>query len=80
MWFFSDSGMVWYVWDMWYAIMRCILKGFYHASNGPAENWWWSITHSFTLYFLQLFLYTDVIDIKVATDGLGFLFLYFNFF
>ena len=49
MWFFSDLGMVWYVWDMWYAIMRCILKGFYHASNGSAENWSWSFTPSFTL-------------------------------
>ena len=49
MWFFSDSGMVWYVWDMWYTIMRCILKGFDHASNGSAENWSWSFTPSFTL-------------------------------
>ena len=49
MWFFSDSGMVWYVWDMWYAIMRCILKGFYHASNQSAENWSCPITGSFTL-------------------------------
>ena len=24
--------------------MRCILKGFYHASNGSAENWSWSFT------------------------------------
>ena len=53
MWFFSDSGMVWYVWDMWYAIMWCILKGFYHASNGPAENWSCPITGSFTLYNIE---------------------------
>ena len=36
MWFFSDSGMVWYVWDMWYAIMRCILKDFtMHPMDRP---------------------------------------------
>ena len=29
--------------------MRCILKGFYHASNGSAENWSCPITGSFTL-------------------------------
>ena len=49
MWFFSDTGMVWYVWDMCYAIMRCILEGFYLASNQSAENWSWPITGSFTL-------------------------------
>ena len=52
MWFFSDTGMVWYVWDMCYAIMRCILKWFYHVSNQSAENRSWSITPSFTLVML----------------------------
>ena len=62
MWFFSDSGMVWYVWDMWYAIMRCILKGFYHESNGSAENWSCPITGSFTLWY-----YANVAVISIIT-------------
>ena len=47
MWFFSDSGMLWYVWD----------TGFYHASNGLAKNGRRSITPSFTLLCVTLKLY-----------------------
>ena len=60
MWFFSDTGMVWYVWDMCYAIMRCILKWFYHVSNQLAENRSWPITGYFTLLMLGKFMQKNI--------------------
>ena len=38
MWFFSDSAMccMYVICDN--AVMQFFLKGFYHASNGPAKN------------------------------------------